>query len=128
MVFQNFILILLNLIDAVYNLYIINGANPNDFINNRKWHYWGGVFAFVTAVYIGIYTNPFYGGLYLAYRATVFPMFLNILRGKPLFYLSVNGFEGWFTKHNLQWLYFLGGFIFCGLLNYFAWQLTHQHN
>jgi hypothetical protein len=120
MLIQNTILILLNIIDAYYNLYIINGANPSDFINNRKWHKWGGIFALGFAVYIGYYVNPFYGGLYLAYRATVFPMALNLLRGKPLFYLSVNGFEGWFTKRGLQWVYFLGGFLFCGLLNYFA--------
>jgi hypothetical protein len=121
MLIQNTILILLTIIDANYNLYIINGANPSDFINNRKWHKWGGILALGFALCIGYLTNNYFlSGLYLAYRATVFPMALNLLRGKPLFYLSVNGFEGWFTKRGLQWVYFLGGFLFCGLLNYFA--------
>jgi hypothetical protein len=124
MIIQNIILMLLNIIDAVYNLYIINGANPSDIVDNRKWHKWGGWFALGIAFYIGYYVNPYYGGLYLVYRASVFAMALNLLRGKPLFYLSVNGFEGWFTKHNLQWLYFLGCFIFAIILNIL---LCHRH-
>lgn len=124
MLIQNIILILLNIIDAYYNLYIINGSNPSDIINNRKWHKWGGWFALGFAFYIGYYVSPYYGGLYLVYRATAFPMALNLLRGKPLFYLSAAGFEGWFVKHNLQWVYYFGGFFFAIILNYFLWQHT----
>jgi hypothetical protein len=120
MLIQNIILILLNIIDAYYNLYIIRGSNPNDILNNRKWHQWSGWFALGFAFYIGYYVNWYYGGLYLAYRATAFPMALNLLREKPLFYLSAAGFEGWFVKHNLQWVYYLGGLFFIVLLNYLA--------
>ena len=119
MVILNTILIILTIIDAHYNLYIINGANPNDFINNRKWHKWGGLLALGFALTIGYLSNNYLlTGLYLSYRATVFPIALNLLRGKPIFYLSKNGFEGMFVKKNLEWLYFLGGFFFILLLNY----------
>lgn len=121
MLINNIILILLTIIDANYNLYIINGANPSDFINNRKWHKWGGLLALGFALAIGYFaSNYFLSGLYLSYRATTYPMILNLLRNKPLFYLSAAGFEGWFVKRNLQWVYYLGGLFFIVLLNYFS--------
>jgi hypothetical protein len=120
MLIHNTILILLNIIDAYYNLYIIKGANLSDIINNRKWHQWSGWFAMGFALYIGYCTsNYFLSGIYLSYRATIFPMYLNVLREKPLFYLSRAGFEGKFVEKNLQWVYYLGGFFFIGILNYF---------
>ena len=118
MIILNIILIILTIIDANYNLYIINGANPNDFINNRKWHKWGGLLALGFALTIGYLSNNYLlTGLYLSYRATTFPIVLNLLRGKPFFYLSKNGFEGWFVKKNLQWVYYLGGVISLIILN-----------
>lgn len=121
MLLQNTILILLNIIDAYYNLYIINGSNPSDIIDNRKWHQWGGWLALGFALSIGYFSNNYFlSGLYLSYRATTYPMALNLLRGKPLFYLSKAGFEGWFVERNLQWVFYFGGFFFIGLLNYFS--------
>ena len=117
-ILTNILFFIISLLDAHYNLYIINGANPNDVINNRKWHKWGGAMHFGIAVYIGIISSFFIGALYLAYRATIFPIVLNLLREKPIFYLSKNGFEGIFVKRNLEWLYFLGGFFFILLFNY----------
>jgi len=119
MLIQNIILIILTIIDANYNLYIINGANSNDFINNRKWHKWGSLLAMGFGLTIGYLSNNYLlSGLYLSYRATTFPLVLNLLREKPIFYLSKNGFEGIFAKRNLEWLYFLGGFFFILLFNY----------
>ena len=123
MLLTNILFFIISLLDAHYNLYIINGANPNDVINNRKWHKWGGAMHFAISVYISVVSSVYIGGLYLAYRATVFPIALNLLRGKPIFYLSKNGFEGMFVKRNLEWLYFLGGFFSILFFNYLK---SHQ--
>lgn len=114
----NILFFIIAIIDARYNYFIIQGASPNDVINNRKWHKWGGTLAFAIATFIGIYVNPYVGALYLCYRASIFPIALNLFRGKSLFYLSNAGFEGWFVRKNLQWVYYLGGFFFVFLFNY----------
>jgi len=114
----NILFFLIAIIDARYNYFIIQGASPNDVINNRKWHKWGGNLAFSIALFIGIYINFYIGALYLCYRAAIFPIALNFFREKSLFYLSNAGFEGMFVKRHLEWLYFLGGFFFILLFNY----------
>lgn len=117
MLIHNIILILLNIFEAKHDLYVIKGADLNNVIDNRKWHKWSGMFALGLAIYLSVYINIILGPLYLCYRATMFPMALNLFREKPLFYLSNAGFEGWFVKKHIQLLYFLGGLISIIILN-----------
>jgi len=117
MIIHNIILILLNLLEAKHDFYVIKGADANNILDNRKWHKWGGIFAVALGCYMSYYVSPVLGPMYLSYRAVAFPMFLNLYRGKPLFYLSNAGFEGWFVRKRIQFLYYLGGILSIIVLN-----------
>lgn len=111
MLLYNLFFILLNIIEAKHDYHVIQGASHDNVIDNRKWHQWGGAFSFVLAIFFSFTISKYLGIMYLGYRAFIFPMSLNLFRGKPLFYLSKAGFEGWFVSKNIKILYYLGALI-----------------
>jgi hypothetical protein len=105
----NLTFVILCIVEAYNDHYSILDMCKDD--HSKQWHTAGFIYYIILAALVyylssNIWVIPCLGLI----RLSVFPFALNLLRGKPAFYMSKKGIDGLLTKYIPSELVIIGSF------------------